>query len=66
MEARPDDIKRTTAGKLALATQVQSGVNMKPLFKQLRSKVSIAFQFVASFLYARKHLSLLNMIADKI
>lgn len=40
MEARPDDIKRTTAGKVALATQVQSGVNMKPLFKQLRSRVS--------------------------
>ncbi|KAI9636840.1 putative pre-mRNA splicing factor [Dioszegia hungarica] len=38
MEARPDDIKRTTAGKVALATQVQSGVNMKPLFKQLRSR----------------------------
>lgn len=41
MEARPEDVKRTTAGKLALATQVQSGVNMKPLYKQLRSRVSL-------------------------
>jgi len=38
MNERPDDIKRSTQGKLAAATQVQSADYMKPLFKQLKAK----------------------------
>ncbi|KAL1407558.1 hypothetical protein Q8F55_006991 [Vanrija albida] len=38
LDARPDDIKRTAQGKLAAANQVQSAQNLKPLFKQLRSR----------------------------
>ncbi|KAB5589850.1 Pre-mRNA-splicing factor [Ceratobasidium theobromae] len=38
MAERPDHIKRSTQGKLAAATQVQSAEYLKPLFKQLRSK----------------------------
>lgn len=34
-----DHIKRTTQGKLAAATQVQSAQYLKPLFKALRSRV---------------------------
>lgn len=35
-----EEIKRSTQGKLALATQVASAQNLKPLFKQIRSRVS--------------------------
>ncbi|KAJ1308017.1 hypothetical protein OPQ81_002088 [Rhizoctonia solani] len=38
MAERPDQVKRSTQGKLAAATQVQSAEYLKPLFKQLRSK----------------------------
>lgn len=38
MDERPDHIKRTTQGKLAAATQVQSAQYLKPLFKALRSR----------------------------
>ncbi|KAF9523542.1 Prp18 domain-containing protein [Crepidotus variabilis] len=38
MEERPENIKRTTQGKLAAATQVQSAEYLKPLFKSLRSR----------------------------
>lgn len=38
MDERPEHIKRTTQGKLAAATQVQSAEYLKPLFKQLRSR----------------------------
>lgn len=34
-----EEIKRTTQGKLAAATQVQSAEYLKPLFKSLRSRV---------------------------
>jgi hypothetical protein len=34
-----EEIKRSNQGKMAAATQVQSGENLKPLFKQLRSRV---------------------------
>lgn len=34
-----EHIKRTTQGKLAAATQVQSAEYLKPLFKALRSRV---------------------------
>ena len=43
MDERPDHIKRSTQGKLAAATQVQSAQYLKPLFKQLRSRVRIPF-----------------------
>lgn len=36
---RVEHIKRTTQGKLAAATQVQSAEYLKPLFKTLRSRV---------------------------
>lgn len=38
MDERPDNVKRTTQGKLAAATQVQSAEYLKPLFKTLRSR----------------------------
>ncbi|EPQ30566.1 uncharacterized protein PFL1_06852 [Pseudozyma flocculosa PF-1] len=38
MAARPDDLKQTTQGKLAAATQVQASEYLKPLFKQLRKR----------------------------
>jgi pre-mRNA-splicing factor 18 len=37
---RTEHVKRTTQGKLAAATQVQSAEYLKPLFKALRSRVS--------------------------
>lgn len=40
-----DHIKRTHQGKLAAATQVQSAEYLKPLFKQLRSRVRKSTQF---------------------
>ncbi|KAF9234610.1 Prp18 domain-containing protein [Melanogaster broomeanus] len=39
MDERPDHIKRTTQGKLAAATQVQSAEYLKPLFRTLRSRL---------------------------
>lgn len=39
MDERPEHVKRTTQGKLAAATQVQSAQYLKPLFKSLRSRV---------------------------
>ncbi|KAI0029759.1 Prp18 domain-containing protein [Vararia minispora EC-137] len=38
MAERPEHVKRTTQGKLAAATQVQSAEYLKPLFKLLRSR----------------------------
>jgi len=38
MDERPDAVKRSTQGKLAAATQVQSAEYLKPLFKALRSR----------------------------
>jgi len=38
MDDRPEDVKRTTQGKLAAATQRQSAEYLKPLFKLLRSR----------------------------
>ncbi|ESK98277.1 pre-mrna-splicing factor 18 [Moniliophthora roreri MCA 2997] len=38
MDERPEHIKRSTQGKLAAATQVQSAEYLKPLFKTLRSR----------------------------
>ena len=37
---RPDDVRETTQGRLAAATQVQSASYLKPLFKKLRHRVS--------------------------
>jgi len=38
MAERPDHIKHSVQGKRAVATQVQSGEYLKPLFKQLRQR----------------------------
>ncbi|KAJ6544827.1 Prp18 domain-containing protein [Mycena vulgaris] len=38
MDERPETVKRTTQGKLAAATQVQSAEYLKPLFKSLRAR----------------------------
>jgi pre-mRNA-splicing factor 18 len=43
MGERPEEVKRTRQGKLAAATQMQSAEYLKPLFKQLRSRVSIFY-----------------------
>lgn len=39
MDERPVEVKQSRQGKLAAATQVQSAEYLKPLFKQLRSRV---------------------------
>ncbi|KIK80971.1 hypothetical protein PAXRUDRAFT_28016 [Paxillus rubicundulus Ve08.2h10] len=41
MDERPEHVKRTTQGKLAAATQVQSAEYLKPLFRTLRSRQSL-------------------------
>jgi pre-mRNA-splicing factor 18 len=41
MDARPDEVKRSGQGKMAAATQMSSALNLKPLFRQLRSRVSV-------------------------
>ncbi|KAN0064988.1 hypothetical protein ACQY0O_002046 [Thecaphora frezii] len=38
LAARPDEVKQTTQGKRAAATQVQASEYLKPLFKQLRKR----------------------------
>ncbi|PWN49922.1 Prp18-domain-containing protein [Violaceomyces palustris] len=38
MAQRPDEVKQSTQGKLAAATQVQSAEYLKPLFKSLRQR----------------------------
>jgi pre-mRNA-splicing factor 18 len=38
MADRPDQVKRSTQGKLTAATQKQSGDYLKPLFKALRKR----------------------------
>ncbi|WWC91131.1 uncharacterized protein L201_006072 [Kwoniella dendrophila CBS 6074] len=38
MDSRPEEIRRSTQGRMASATQVQSAQNLKPLFKSLRSR----------------------------
>ncbi|CAD6591557.1 MAG: mRNA splicing protein prp18 [Tremellales sp. Tagirdzhanova-0007] len=38
MDTRDEDLKRSSQGKLAAATQVQSAQNLKPLFHSLRSR----------------------------
>ena len=40
MDARPEEVKRSGQGKMAAATQVSSALNLKPLFRQLRNRVS--------------------------
>lgn len=45
MDERPENIKRSTQGKLAAATQVQSAEYLKPLFKTLRSRVRTRIYF---------------------
>lgn len=42
-----EHVKRTTQGKLAAATQVQSAQYLKPLFKLLRSRVRLTCPFSA-------------------
>lgn len=43
MDERPEHVKRSTQGKLAAATQVQSAEYLKPLFKNLRSRVRLTY-----------------------
>lgn len=44
-----EQVKRSTQGKLAAATQVQSAEYLKPLFKNLRSRVSSTFMSQINF-----------------
>ncbi|KXN85868.1 Pre-mRNA-splicing factor 18 [Leucoagaricus sp. SymC.cos] len=48
MGERPEHIKRSNQGKLAAATQVQSAEYLKPLFKNLRSRVRFRLQVVCN------------------
>lgn len=43
MDERPESVKRSTQGKLAAATAIQSSEYLKPLFKALRKRVRLAF-----------------------
>lgn len=38
MDNRPEEIRRSTQGKLAAANQIQSAQSLKPLFRSLRSR----------------------------
>jgi hypothetical protein len=47
LDARPEDEKRTAAGKLESGNHAQSAQNLKPLFRGLRNRVSVMSGFSA-------------------
>lgn len=49
--ATAENVKRTTQGKLAAATQIQSADYLKPLFKLLRSRVRLVLRFYVMSAY---------------
>ncbi|KAF8978522.1 mRNA splicing protein prp18 [Entomortierella lignicola] len=61
LDQRPDEIKRSTAGKLATATRAQSAEYLKPFFKQLRQKslepdVLMRITEIAELMNKREHM----------
>ncbi|KAI1315165.1 mRNA splicing protein prp18 [Mortierella claussenii] len=62
LDARPDEIKRSTPGKLATATQAQSAEYLRPFFKQLRQKslepdVLMRITEIAELMIKREHMA---------
>ncbi|KAF9153588.1 mRNA splicing protein prp18 [Mortierella sp. AD011] len=62
LDMRPDEIKRSTAGKLATATRAQSAEYLKPFFKQLRRKslepdVLMRITEIAELMIKREHMA---------
>ncbi|KAF9354944.1 mRNA splicing protein prp18 [Mortierella sp. AD094] len=62
LDLRPDEIKRSTAGKLATATRAQSAEYLRPFFKQLRQKslepdVLMRITEIAELMIKREHMA---------
>ncbi|KAF9113590.1 mRNA splicing protein prp18 [Mortierella sp. AM989] len=62
LDQRPDEIKRSTAGKLATATRAQSAEYLRPFFKQLRQKsleqdVLMRITEIAELMNKREHMA---------
>ncbi|KAG0356391.1 mRNA splicing protein prp18 [Podila minutissima] len=62
LDQRPDELKRSTPGKLATATQAQSAEYLKPFFKSLRQKalepdVLMRITEIAELMIKREHMS---------
>ncbi|KAG0334602.1 mRNA splicing protein prp18 [Podila humilis] len=62
LDRRPDEIKRSTPGKLATATQAQSAEYLKPFFKSLRQKalepdVLMRITEIAELMIRREHMA---------
>ncbi|KAG0056145.1 mRNA splicing protein prp18 [Gryganskiella cystojenkinii] len=62
LDERPDEIKRSTPGKLATATQAQSAEYLKPFFKSLRHKaleqdVLMRITEIAQLMIKREHMA---------
>ncbi|KAJ3210589.1 mRNA splicing protein prp18 [Dinochytrium kinnereticum] len=61
LAARPEDVKRSTPGKLQTATQAQAGEYLKPFMKQLKNKsvkedVLVRVTEICSFMQQREYL----------
>ncbi|KAG0305959.1 mRNA splicing protein prp18 [Dissophora globulifera] len=62
LDQRPDEQKRSTAGKLATSTQIQSAEYVRPFFKQLRQKslepdVLMRITEIAQLMNKREHMA---------
>ncbi|KAF9083400.1 mRNA splicing protein prp18 [Mortierella sp. GBA35] len=62
LDQRPDELKRSTSGKLATATQAQSAEYLKPFFKSLRQKalepdVLMRITEIAELMIKREHMA---------
>ncbi|KAI8353734.1 Prp18 domain-containing protein [Mortierella sp. GBAus27b] len=62
LDERPDELKRSTAGKLATATQAQTAEYLRPFFKHLRHKslepdVLMRITEIADLMQRREYLS---------
>ncbi|KAF9177238.1 mRNA splicing protein prp18 [Haplosporangium sp. Z 767] len=62
LDQRPDEVKRSTPGKLATATQAQSAEYLRPFFKLLRQKslepdVLMRITEIAELMIKREHMA---------
>jgi len=62
LDQRPDELKRSTPGKLATATQAQSAEYLRPFFKSLRQKalepdVLMRITEIAELMIKREHMA---------
>ncbi|KAJ3100986.1 mRNA splicing protein prp18 [Phlyctochytrium planicorne] len=61
LAARPEDVKRSTQGKLQTATQAQTGEYLKPFMKQLKNKsvkddILVRVAEICSYMQQREYL----------